>query len=288
MLETLKDKDQKRAAAYFRQLYKQSIESEALLPYVNDLTALLAERDTHIATWAFLLLIRQFRHLDLSAYLVKLQDYVRHCGGIALREAIQGVSQEIDYSPELLALFQGIKAEDYGPSLAPLIQKDLDGLTKIRKMSSEEYCLLADYTYEAIFVEEGRPKPERAILEKPLLKLYYQDFGQGEADLAMVACVGLYVVGACWCRKIRDYGYISADIPSLAIAVNSDFRGLGLGKKLLKALFEEAGKQGYPALSLSVQRANPAFALYLSMGFRIYRETLEEIIMIKDLEAQDE
>lgn len=288
MLKALIDKDEKRAYDYFLKLYQLSEESEELLPYVKELATLLNNPNSYVATRAFLLLIRQFRHLDLNEYYKDLYDYVHRCKGIALRQAIKGVYAEINFSPELIALFKDIEAENYSASMASLIKKDLAKLSAIRKMSSDEYFLLEDYTYEAIFVQEGMAKPDRSILEEPALKLYYQDFGKGEDDLALVACVGLYVVGACWCRKIKDYGYISDDIPSLAIAVNADFRGLGLGTKLLEAMFKEAVKQGYSALSLSVQRLNPAFKLYSSLGFKIYRQSPDEIVMIKELGAEDE
>ena len=39
-------------------------------------------------------------------------------------------------------------------------------------------------------------------------------------------------------------------------------RGHGIGGQLLAALVEQAGEDGYPALSLSVERGNPAISLY--------------------------
>ena len=49
-------------------------------------------------------------------------------------------------------------------------------------------------------------------------------------------------------------------------------RGHGIGGQLLAALVEQAGEDGYPALSLSVERGNPAISLYERHGFRPLRE----------------
>lgn len=42
----------------------------------------------------------------------------------------------------------------------------------IREMIPEEYSLLSDFLYEAIFIPEGVQKPDRAIIHQPELALY--------------------------------------------------------------------------------------------------------------------
>ena len=56
-------------------------------------------------------------------------------------------------------------------------------------------------------------------------------------------------------------------------------RGHGIGGQLLKALVERARAEGYPALSLSVERGNPAFALYERHGFQPLREAGDTVVM---------
>ena len=57
----------------------------------------------------------------------------------------------------------------------------------IRGLRDNEKDLLRDFLYEAIFIPEGMDPPPRDIIERPELKLYYEDFGSGEADFCFVA-----------------------------------------------------------------------------------------------------
>jgi ribosomal protein S18 acetylase RimI-like enzyme len=79
-------------------------------------------------------------------------------------------------------------------------------------------------------------------------------------------------VGAAWYRTFtassHGYGFVAEDVPELAIAVVATHRGKGIGRRLLVDLIERSVAQGYAALSLSVNDANPARGLYESVGFR--------------------
>ncbi len=58
------------------------------------------------------------------------------------------------------------------------------------------------------------------------------------------------------------------ETPELAIAVVPSRRGRGIGEALLEALCERARTDGYGALSLSVERENPALvSFYEQHGF---------------------
>ena len=78
-------------------------------------------------------------------------------------------------------------------------------------------------------------------------------------------------VGAAWYRFWSDhdhsYGYVSADIPELGIAVVGGSRNRGVGGRLLHALRKLAADHGIAYLSLSVEEDNPARRLYLQHGF---------------------
>ncbi|GHO89233.1 hypothetical protein KSZ_72390 [Dictyobacter formicarum] len=79
-------------------------------------------------------------------------------------------------------------------------------------------------------------------------------------------------LGAAWYRLFPTdapgYGFVAATIPELTIGVHEKARGLGVGGALLQVLLRAASEQGRPALSLSVDRKNPALRLYERYGFR--------------------
>ncbi|HTE65154.1 MAG TPA: GNAT family N-acetyltransferase, partial [Candidatus Binatia bacterium] len=80
-------------------------------------------------------------------------------------------------------------------------------------------------------------------------------------------------VGAAWHRHFPaaqpGYGFVAERIPEISLGVEAAWRGRGIGRALLTALFDRARSDGIEALSLSVDANNaPALALYQSMGFR--------------------
>ncbi len=86
----------------------------------------------------------------------------------------------------------------------------------IREMRSEEYCLLSDFLYEAIYIPEGIEPPPKSVIECPELQEYIVEFGNRKHDKALVAEMQGNVIGAIWVRIMNDYGHIDNDTPSLA------------------------------------------------------------------------
>ena len=80
-----------------------------------------------------------------------------------------------------------------------------------------------------------------------------------------------------------DYGHVDDETPSLAIALYKEFRGSGIGTALMNAMLALLKTQGYKTVSLSVQKANHAYKLYLKLGFRVIEENDEEYIMVCNL-----
>ena len=154
----------------------------------------------------------------------------------------------------------------------------------IRKLRTDEIAQMDDFLYEAIFVPEGQQRPERDILRIPELDLYVRDFGTGVADTCLCAESEGRVIGMAWARIMEDYGHVDDKTPSLAIALFPEYRGRGIGTKLMRRLLEELKSRGYERASLSVQTANPAVRLYERMGFSPVRETDGERIMVCHLE----
>ena len=151
---------------------------------------------------------------------------------------------------------------------------------QIRKLLPEETYLLKDFLYEAIFIPEGVEPPDRTIVERPELRLYYDDFGSGPADHCLVAEAADHVVGAVWTRIMNDYGHVDDETPSFAISLLPEYRGQGIGTGLMKEMLSLLKDHGYRQASLAVQKANYAVRMYKNVGFEITDENDEEYIML--------
>ena len=150
----------------------------------------------------------------------------------------------------------------------------------IRTLREKEKEQLKDFLYEAIFIPEGLEAPDRDIIEKPELKIYYEDFGKDTADHCLVAEDEGKVVGAVWTRIINDYGHIDDKTPSFAISLYREYRGRGIGTKLMQEMLNLLKEKGYKRASLAVQKANYAVRMYKKVGFEIVDENEEEYIMV--------
>ena len=156
-------------------------------------------------------------------------------------------------------------------------------IMKIRKLSDKETELLKDFLYEAIFIPEGVEPPPREIIEQPELKLYFEDFGTGRADNCIVADDDGRVIGAVWTRIMDDYGHVDDDTPSFAISLYREYRGQGIGTRLMREMLKLLKEQGFEKASLAVQKENYAVRMYEKVGFRTVDENSEEYIMVSDL-----
>ena len=153
----------------------------------------------------------------------------------------------------------------------------------IRKMTAQEYPLLDDFLYEAIFVPEGVEPPSKSIITAPELQMYVKDFGTSKDDFSLVAEVENKIIGAVWVRIMNDYGHIDDETPSLAISLYKEYRGQGIGTDMMKEMLSLLKTHGYKRVSLSVQKANYAAEMYRKIGFDIVRENEEEWIMVCNL-----
>ena len=108
----------------------------------------------------------------------------------------------------------------------------------LRELRKDETGLLKDFLYEAIFVPEGVEAPDRSIIERPELALYYKDFGTGPADNCIVAEADGKVVGAVWTRIMKDYGFVDDETPSFAISLYKEYRGKGIGTMMMRQMLQ--------------------------------------------------
>lgn len=153
----------------------------------------------------------------------------------------------------------------------------------IRGIQKQEYPLLNHFLYEAIFVPEGIEPPPKTIIMSPELQVYVAHFGEAKDDWGLTAEVDGQIVGAVWVRIMNDYGHIDDRTPSLAISLDKEYRGLGIGTAMMKEMLALLKTHGYKQVSLSVQKANYAAKMYLKVGFEIIRENEEEYIMVYHL-----
>ena len=153
----------------------------------------------------------------------------------------------------------------------------------IRKIKETEYFLLKDFLYEAIFVPDGVEAPPKSIVNDPELQVYISGFGSEPHDIALIAEVDHKAVGAVWVRIMNDYGHIDGETPSFAISLYKEYRGLGIGTEMMKAMLAILKNLGYRQASLAVQKANYAVKMYRKVGFEIVEENNEEYIMVNRL-----
>lgn len=150
---------------------------------------------------------------------------------------------------------------------------------KIREIRKNEYSILFDFLYEAIFIPEGMDKPPKSIIEQPELQIYIEDFGKKD-DWCLVAEIKEKIVGAVWVRIMDDYGHIDDETPSFAISLYEEYRNMGIGTALMRDMLELLKNKGYKQTSLSVQKANYAVRMYQKVGFEVIDENEEEYIMV--------
>ncbi|NLT02370.1 MAG: GNAT family N-acetyltransferase [Bacteroidales bacterium] len=156
----------------------------------------------------------------------------------------------------------------------------------IRPLDPSERHLLRTFLYEAIFMPEGDPRPDYAVIFLPELTCYYEDFGK-PGDDCLVAEIDGEVVAAVWIRVFETsrpgYGYVDAETPEISMSVLPDYRRQGIGKALFYAMLERMTRTGWERVSLSVDLVNYARKLYEGAGFKPVKIVGESVTMVKAL-----
>ncbi len=143
----------------------------------------------------------------------------------------------------------------------------------LQPASQNDEPFLWDMLYAAIHVPPGAAPPARDVVQLPALAVAVRGWGRPH-DYGLIArrAASGESLGAAWFRLYpeaeRNYGFVDARTPVLAMAVREGFRGMGIGTALLAGLIEYASAH-YPALSLSVSKTNPARRLYARLGFKV-------------------
>ena len=154
---------------------------------------------------------------------------------------------------------------------------------KVRIMNESDYVCLREFCYQAIFTPEGAEPLPRSVVNKPEISIYFKNFGMARGDVGVIAEQNGQIIGAAWTRIIAAYGHVDSETPEMAISVFPEFRGYGIGAKLMKKPLTVLGERGYSQTSLSVKKTNPAARFYQRLGYKTISENDEDFIMIKDL-----
>jgi GNAT superfamily N-acetyltransferase len=127
--------------------------------------------------------------------------------------------------------------------------------------------------YEAVcWRPDVQRPPFDEVLSDPAIAKYVEGWGRkGDAAVIATDTEEGHRVGAAWYRLMPEedpgYGFVNPRTPELAVGVSPDRRGEGVGRALLRALLDTARKEGFGALSLAVEKGNPALRLYERCGF---------------------
>lgn len=124
----------------------------------------------------------------------------------------------------------------------------------IRPIRREEFPLLADFLYDAIYRSDPVVAPAATDRRTSVAAHLHRGFRHtsrrplpGRASGRARRRNGL---GA----RIRAYGYIGEGIPEFVLSVAAPCRGQGIGTRLMREMLQRLSAAGYPEASLSVQR----------------------------------
>lgn len=161
----------------------------------------------------------------------------------------------------------------------------------LRAADETDFHFLAEMLVAAAFWRPDGPSGSVAeVLGQPQLSHYVDNWPRHD-DVGIVALDDQQHIGAAWLRVLPasdpGYGFVDASIPELAMAVTAEWRGRGVGSQLLSALTTAAREHGFPAVSLSVERENPAKLLYERHGFKAVSEDAGALTMLLELTAPE-
>jgi [ribosomal protein S18]-alanine N-acetyltransferase len=155
----------------------------------------------------------------------------------------------------------------------------------IRKAGGADAPFLRDMVRHAYYWRWGAPETADVPASR-----YVEGWGR-PGDRGLILLDEGFPVGAAWYRLFTaaspGYAFLDEETPELTIAVVPSRRGRGFGDQLLTALIEQAREDGVAALSLSVEKDNPALKLYERFGFEPVKEMGSTVVMRARLGSSD-
>lgn len=157
---------------------------------------------------------------------------------------------------------------------------------RFRSATATDAAFLFDMLVEAVNWAPDRCLSRSTVSADPVL-MRYVDGWPRQGDLGVVADTDGASKGAVWLRPFTadgpGYGYVADDVPELSMGVVEEWRGLGIGRGLLREIDRHARSAGHRAISLSVERANFAHRLYTSEGYQVVERGPDSDTMVKEL-----
>ncbi|MFC2106089.1 GNAT family N-acetyltransferase [Candidatus Bipolaricaulota bacterium] len=160
----------------------------------------------------------------------------------------------------------------------------------LREGQHADIPFLRKMLYEAVFWRASANKPSfEEGLAYPDVSNALADWGERDGDAAVVATMDSSPVGAAWYRfwthSNFTNGYIEEITPVLAIAVHSDYRHQGIGRRMIEWLIDRASKDAIQQISLSVSKDNVALELYRQQGFLEVADKGDAYLMVRKIET---
>ena len=148
----------------------------------------------------------------------------------------------------------------------PLFPENRGVNCELRPAEASDEPFLREMLYLALFVPPGQPPLPQSVLGDPAIARYVEGWRTRSGDSGLIALVQRVPVGAAWLRFFPasdpGYGFVDERTPELSVAVLAAYRGKGIGSLLVDRLL-----QSVDAASLSCDPANPAWRLYIRLGF---------------------
>lgn len=143
-------------------------------------------------------------------------------------------------------------------------------MVDVRRATRDDSPLLEQMlAIDADWRPDGRVRPMRDVMRQPELAHYVSGWPR-IGDVGFIAEVER-PIGAAWWRYFTEadpgFGFVDTMTPEVSVGVVGHARGRGVSTSLLDALITEGRDLAVPALSLSVEVANPALRLYQRLGF---------------------
>lgn len=165
-----------------------------------------------------------------------------------------------------------------------------DGTYSLRQATELDTEFLEDMLVAAAEWNPSRPALGRErTLADPHLARYIEGWPR-PGDIGTVAVDAEHTcIGAAWLRffdaDCPGYGFVSPDVPELAMGVLEPWRARGIGRAMLADVVRRASERGIGRISLSVERANPAQRLYESAGFTAVASGPQSDTMVSKLRS---
>lgn len=138
VISQLKQKDNKAAYEYCKQLVAESAESNQYYEGMESFLELLDDKSSYIRTRGFLLICAQARWDEcgkIAENFDQMSLLLNDSKPTVVRQCLSALHEVALYRPELAermeAVLQNIHLEDYKDSMSPLIKKDIDELLSV-------------------------------------------------------------------------------------------------------------------------------------------------------------